>query len=145
MGTVFLPFPRVDETPAPPCWCGRSGCLEQWVSGSGFERDYLARTGIAKRAPAIVEAARTGDQEADEALSAYVDRLARGLALVASILDPDIIVLGGGMSNVDDLYSGLPEKIDQWVFGGRWRGRVLPARWGDSSGVRGAARLWPAP
>lgn len=143
IGHVSLPWPKADEAPGPACWCGLSGCLETWISGSGFQRDHAASTGRDLDAPAIVEAARTGDAAPRAALARYIDRLGRALAMVVNLVDPDVFVLGGGMSNVVELYDAVPDVVARHVFADRWDGRILPARWGDSSGVRGAARLWP--
>ncbi|MFC0687629.1 ROK family protein [Novosphingobium clariflavum] len=142
LGHMPLPDPGADELPAPKCWCGLSGCFESWVSGTGFRRAFAAATGRELDPPAIVEAAVNGDPEARMALERYRDRLARGLSVVANLLDPDAIVLGGGMSNVAPIYEGLAETIRQRTFSGAWTGKVVQARWGDSSGVRGAALLW---
>ena len=150
VGHMPLPDPGPDELPAPACWCGLRGCLENWVSGTGFQRAFKAATGRDLDPPAIVAAARDGDAAAQEALRRYRDRLARGLSVVANLMDPDVIVLGGGMSNVGQIYEGLAEAVQARTFSGAWAGTVVPARWGDSSGVRGAALLWdpeevPAP
>ncbi|MFC5372940.1 ROK family protein [Brevundimonas faecalis] len=142
VGHISLPWPAPDEAPGPACWCGQRGCLETWVSGSGFQRDHQATTGRAWKAQAVIEAARDGDAGAVQALDRYVDRLGRGLAMVVNLLDPDVFVLGGGMSNVGELYDRLPDVVRRHVFSDVWEGRIVPARWGDSSGVRGAARLW---
>ncbi|HVI30767.1 ROK family protein [Phenylobacterium sp.] len=131
-GHAPLPWPSAEEYPGPPCWCGRRGCLELWVSGPGLARD-------AGR-PAEAVAA-----EPDAALDRYVDRLARGLAMVCDVLDPDVIVLGGGLSNVDLLYYRLPGAIAPHVFSDVFETPVRRAVHGDSSGVRGAAWLWPPP
>jgi fructokinase len=143
-GHTPLPWPRGDEYPGPTCWCGLSGCLETWVSGSGFARDYAQIGGAPLAAEAIVAAARAGDPAAGACLERWLDRLGRGLAVIADILDPEVIVFGGGMSLVGELYDALPARIAPYVFGGHWGGRAAPARWGDASGVRGAARLWDA-
>lgn len=143
MGHISLPWPSADEAPGPDCWCGLKGCLETWVSGSGFQRDHQAATGQALTAPAIVEAARAGQAEAVASLDRYVDRLGRALAMAVNMVDPDVIVLGGGMSNVAELYDRLPAIVARYVFADVWQGRIAQARWGDSSGVRGAAWLWP--
>lgn len=140
-GHMPLPWPRDTEMPAPPCWCGHSGCLERWISGSGFQEDYLRRGGGARSGPEIVEAARNADPQAHEALDDYIDRLGRGLAAIANIVDPDCFVFGGGMSNVTELYERLPPVIRRYTFSDHWDSRLVPARWGDSSGVRGAAAL----
>jgi fructokinase len=138
-GHTPLPWPGPDEHPAPACWCGRRGCLELYVSGPGLARTY----GGGLDAEQVVAAARGGDGRAQGALAAYVDRLARGLAVVCNILDPDVIVLGGGMSNVDELYRALPAAIAGHVFSDVFETPVRRAMHGDSSGVRGAAWLWP--
>lgn len=143
-GHTPLPWPDADEWPGPECWCGRRNCLELWLSGSGLQRDHLARTGQALKAEAVIAAARAGDAEAGPTLDRYIDRLGRALAVIADILDPDVFILGGGLSNVGELYDRLPPLIARHVFADRWEGRVVPARWGDSSGVRGAAWLWDA-
>lgn len=141
IGHTPLPWLRANETAAPRCWCGQCGCVELWVSGSGFQRDYETTNGARLDGPSIVAAARRGDPLASAALDRYVDRLGRTLALVCNVVDPDTIVLGGGMSNVTELYERLPDKIREFTFSDVWEARVVPARWGDSSGVRGAARL----
>lgn len=143
IGHISLPWPRADEAPGPACWCGLNGCLETWVSGTGFQRDHEATTGRAWKAQAVVEAARSGDAGAAAALARYIDRLGRVLAMVVNLADPEVFVLGGGMSNVAELYDRLPEIVARHAFSDRWDGRIMPAKWGDSSGVRGAARLWP--
>ncbi|MBV9512250.1 MAG: ROK family protein, partial [Caulobacteraceae bacterium] len=110
-GHAPLPWPRADdpdEAPAPACWCGQAGCLELYVSGTGFEADYRRRCGVSVGAPDIVERAKAGETAAGASLQRYIDRLGRGLAMVCNLLDPDVIVLGGGMSNVEALYPVLP-------------------------------------
>jgi len=141
-GHVPLPWMHEKEYPGPACWCGRHGCLETLISGSGFQADYRRRSGQALAGADIVAAARSGERLATETLDAFIDRLARAFAMVVNIIDPDIFVLGGGMSNVTEIYEQVPSRIPAYVFGGNWEGRIAPARWGDSSGVRGAARLW---
>lgn len=131
-GHAPLPWPTAGEHPGPECWCGRRGCLELWVSGPALARD-------AGR-PAEAVAA-----EPDAAFDRYVDRLSRGLAMVCDVLDPDVIVLGGGMSNIDLLYDRLPAAIAPHVFSDVFETPVRRAAHGDSSGVRGAAWLWPPP
>lgn len=142
VGHMPLPWSVGEELPPPPCWCGQSGCFELWVSGTGFSRSFESRTGRPLDAPAIIAAARNGDIEAAAALDRYVDRLGRGLALIVTLLDPDAIVIGGGMSNVPEIYAGLPAVVRTNAFSDSWDGTIVPARWGDSSGVRGAALLW---
>jgi fructokinase len=142
-GHVPLPWVRADELPPPPCWCGLSGCLEKWISGTGFGDDYERRTGSRLKGDAIVALARNGDATAIATLDDYVDRLGRGMAMIANIIDPDCFVLGGGMSNVTELYDRLQPAIDRYAFSDGWSAKIVPAKWGDSSGVRGAAHLWP--
>jgi fructokinase len=141
-GHMPLPWPTADEAPGPACWCGLKGCMETWVSGTGLSRDHEARTGAKLTAEAIVEAARGGESAADASLEAYLDRLGRGLAVICDIVDPDVFVFGGGMSKTGEIYERLPARIAPHVFADGWGGRLAPARWGDASGVRGAARLW---
>ena len=143
-GHIPLPWPREDELPAPSCWCGQDGCLEKWISGTGFRDDYERRTGQRPRGDEIVALARQGDVIASAVLDDYIDRLGRGMAVIANILDPDCFVLGGGMSNVTELYDRLQPVIDRYTFSDSWSAKIVPAKWGDSSGVRGAAHLWPA-
>jgi fructokinase len=140
-GHTPLPWPRPDELPGPDCFCGRRGCLENWVSGPAFARAH----GSGESAEAIVRAALAGEPAAIASLEDYVDRLARGLAVIADILDPDVIVLGGGMSNVELLYARLPTAIGSYAFSDVFTTPVRKALHGDSSGVRGAAWLWPLP
>jgi len=136
-----LPWPRDDERPGPPCFCGRSGCIETFVSGRGLERDHREVTGTALGAPQIVERAAAGDAACEATLQRYEERLGRALAHVINILDPDVIVLGGGMSNVARLYDNVPPRLSPWVFSDRVDNRIVRHRHGDSSGVRGAAWL----
>ncbi|MCA9651086.1 MAG: ROK family protein [Myxococcales bacterium] len=138
-----LPWPRDDERPGPTCYCGRQGCIETFLSGPGLERDHAARANPA-RAADIARAAAHGEPTACETMERYADRLARGLAAVINLLDPDVIVLGGGVSNIEWLYSAVPERWGPWVFSDRVDTELRPAVHGDSSGVRGAAWLWPA-
>jgi len=138
-----LPRPTADERPGPPCYCGRHGCNETFVSGTGFERDYRERTGQSLTGPAIAKLMRAGDEAARVAYEAYLDRLGRGIAAVVNILDPDVIVLGGGMSNTQRLYTSIPKLWSAWIFADRVDTRLIRNVHGDSSGVRGAARLWP--
>jgi fructokinase len=148
-----LPWAREDERPGPRCYCGKRGCLETWLSGPGFARDHLARLasasvaveGAAPTALEISRAAEAGDPLARESLERYADRMARGLATIIDVLDPDAIVLGGGMSNLGGLYPLVRDRLSSWVFSDYVDVPVVPAAHGDSSGVRGAAWLWGGP
>jgi fructokinase len=137
-----LPWMTRDEYPGPDCYCGRQGCIEQFVSGPALERDHVASTGRALDSPAIAEAA-AGDATSQAVLRRYGDRLARALAHVVNFLDPDIIVLGGGLSNLGWLYTGVPPLLPRYVYGGIVETPVVRALHGDASGMRGAAMLWP--
>ncbi|MEO7026512.1 MAG: ROK family protein [Caulobacteraceae bacterium] len=143
-GHTPLPWPVANERDSRPCWCGRDGCLETWVSGTAFCLDYTAETGRRRSGAEIADLATAGDRSAAAALDRYIDRLGRGLAVVCDILDPDVIVLGGGMSNVAEIYPRIGAVLGRWVFCDDFSTPVRPARHGDSSGVRGAAWLWPA-
>lgn len=146
-----LPWPRDDERPGPPCYCGKHGCLETWLSGPGMAKQFDMQCGIDQaertsprlQAHEIVRLAETGDAAALNAMLRYEDRMARGLAHIINILDPDVIVLGGGLSRIERLYQNIPAQWGQYVFSDTVRTRLLPPRFGDSSGVRGAAWLWP--
>lgn len=137
-----LPWPRDDERPGPACYCGKRGCIETFLSGPGLSRDHRASTGDERTAAEIASAAEGGDPLAAASLSRYAERMARALATVVNVLDPDVIVLGGGLSNVAALYESVPRLWGAWVFSDRVDTRLVPPRWGDSSGVRGAAWLW---
>jgi fructokinase len=137
-----LPWPEDAERPGPPCYCGKRGCLETFVSGPGLARDYGESRGEVVAPPEIVARAADGDPAAEAALSRYVDRLARAFAGVINVLDPDVIVLGGGMSNVARLYREVPPRLARYGFSDRFDNRMVPPVHGDSSGVRGAAWLW---
>ncbi len=138
-----LPWPTQAEIPAPLCWCGKRGCLELYISGSGFAADHRRAAARTLDAPAIIAAMRGGETAAIQAFQRYLDRLARGLAMVCNLIDPDVIVLGGGMSNVAELYPALPAAIATYVFSDVFDTPIRRAMHGDSSGVRGAAWLWP--
>ncbi|MBT8486607.1 MAG: ROK family protein [Phycisphaerae bacterium] len=140
-GHTPLPWPRDEERPGPACYCGRSGCLETFVSGPGIAAAYTAATGEACDAVEIARRAETGDPTAIATLDHAIDRLARGLATVVNVLDPDVIVLGGGLSNVVRIAEGIPRGWTQYVFSDRVDTPVRRAMHGDSSGVRGAAWL----
>lgn len=137
-----LPWPTADEYPGRQCWCGRLGCMETWVSGPAMSRDHAGPPSDPPPPTEIAEQAKSGDSAAAATLERYIDRLARGLAAVTNIIDPDVIVLGGGLSKISQLYQELPGRIARHVFADRKKIDVRPPRWGDASGVRGAARLW---
>jgi fructokinase len=137
-----LPWPAPDERPGPPCYCGRSGCIETFLSGPGLERDHAAHGAAALPSREIVRAA-AGDAAAGATMERYRDRLARALATIVNVLDPDVIVLGGGMSNVPGLAEAAEAGLPRWVFSDTVATRVVRHMHGDSSGVRGAAWLWP--
>jgi fructokinase len=142
-GHNSLPWPRPGESPGNGCYCGRSGCIETFLSGPGLSRDYEAASGNKATPEEIVAAAARGELNATLCLERYEDRFARALASVINVVDPDVIVLGGGLSNVDRLYSTIPSRLGAFVFSDVVVTRVVRARHGDSSGVRGAAWLWP--
>ena len=142
-GHNSLPFVLADEMPGPDCYCGKKGCIETWVSGPGFAADYMRDTREALSPEAIVAAAEAGNRPARLALRRYADRLARALSHVINILDPHAIVLGGGMSNVAALYDEVPSRWGAYVFSDTVATPLLRHKHGDSSGVRGAAWLWP--
>jgi len=137
-----LPWPRDDERPGRECFCGRSGCIETWLSGPGIAADHQRATGSTMSAPDIVAGAAAGDTACEATLARYEERLARSLAHVVNIVDPDVIVLGGGMSNVERLYVNVPRQWGGWIFSDRVDTRLARHAHGDSSGVRGAAWLW---
>lgn len=139
-----LPWPRPDEWPGRNCYCGKTGCIETFLSGPGFAQEYHAATGQLLTAQEIVARAAAGSRRAEAALARYEDRLARALASVVNVLDPEVIVLGGGMSNIASLYVNVPWLWGKYVFSDRLDTRLVKAKYGDSSGVRGAAWLWPA-
>ncbi|MEE8189816.1 MAG: ROK family protein [Kiloniellales bacterium] len=137
-----LPWPRDEERPGPKCYCGKEGCIETFLSGPGLSRDHAAGGGADLPAEEIAALAGDGDPLAAAALERYEDRLARALAHVINLLDPDLVVLGGGLSNLTGLYEALPRRLPAYVFSDRVDTRVCAPRHGDSSGVRGAAWLW---
>jgi len=138
-----LPWPTDGERPGPRCFCGHAGCIETFLSGPGLERDYLSATRQPLSSVDIVAKAHGGDAAAEQAMHRYEQRLARALAHMINILDPDTIVLGGGMSNVPRLYDAVPALWSEWVFSDRVDTSLVQNMHGDSSGVRGAAWLWP--
>ena len=142
-GHTPLPWATADEYPGPECYCGKRGCLEMWISGTGFERDYACHAGKELRGKEIIAAAAAGEVEAVAALDRLEDRMARGLAVIVDVLDPDIIVVGGGLSNIETLYPAVMRKLREYPFGGNVDTPVVRNQHGDSSGVRGAAWLWP--
>lgn len=141
-GHTPLPWMGADEYPGEMCWCGRRGCLETWISGTGFCRDYQRRSGEAGLRKGeeilLLDTATSRASYAD-----YCDRLARGLAVLVNIVDPDIIILGGGMSLVEELYVDVPPLMASYVFSDGFETPIVAAQYGDASGVRGAAWLWP--
>ena len=137
-----LPWPNGDEIPGRACYCGRRGCIETFVSGPGMRADHLSRVGTDLSPPEILRQALDGNIDAEETLIRHEDRLARGLASVINILDPEVIVLGGGLSNLSRLYRRLPDLIGPYLFSDGLATRILPPVHGDSGGVRGAAWLW---
>jgi len=139
-----LPWPTADECPGPLCYCGKRGCMEMWTSGTGVARDFLEVTGRAMTTRQIVAEAEAGVPEAVLTMDRFLDRLARGLANVIDILDPDVLVFGGGLSLYGRIYKDLPARLPEYVFGGEADMTLVQAKYGDSSGVRGAAWLWPA-
>ena len=137
-----LPWPQANELPGPDCYCGKQGCIETWLSGPGLARDHAAQNGDAMDAVAVAQAAVTGEPAARATLERYADRMARALASVINIIDPDVIVLGGGISNIEGLYSAVPQRWGNYVFSDTVETRLVRAMHGDASGVRGAAWLW---
>ncbi len=135
-----LAAPRAEELPGPPCYCGRHGCNEVWISGSGFARDHEAIAGEKLTAEQIIASDSAAAKASFERL---YDRIARALGAVINVVDPDVIVLGGGLSNVDALYTHIPEIWDGYIFSDVIETRLVKNKHGDSSGVRGAAWLWP--
>lgn len=137
-----LPWMSAEEHPGRACWCGLNGCLETFLSGPGLALDHRHCTGHELTAEQIASCAREGNAAAEATLTRHASRLARGLAVIVNILDPDVIVLGGGLSNMPHLYAQVPELMAPYIFADDKRVRVVPPRFGDASGVRGAARLW---
>jgi fructokinase len=138
-----LPWPNLDEGPGPQCYCGKTGCIETYLSGPGLARDHERASGQALDAAEIAARAAAGEAAAEATLRRYEDRMARALASVINILDPDVVVLGGGLSNLARLYEAVPRRWARYVFSDRVDTRLVSPRHGDSSGVRGAAWLWP--
>ncbi len=142
-GHVPLPWREPAELPGPLCYCGKYGCQETFMSGTGLELDFRQTTGRALEGSAIVAAAASGDRDAELALQRYEHRLARGLAAILNVLDPDVIVLGGGLSNLERLYENVPRLWGAFAFSDTVVTPLVKNHHGDSSGVRGAAWLWP--
>lgn len=141
-----LPWPQVldgiDERPGAECYCGLKGCIETFLSGPGLARDYTAHTGATLRGETISARAEEGDAACNAAMARYEHRLARALATIINVLDPDVVVLGGGLSNIERLYQNVPKLWDAWVFSDHVTTKLARNVHGDSSGVRGAAWLW---
>lgn len=142
-GHNTLPWMRADEFPGPACYCGKNGCIETWISGTGLEKDYERATKVSLHGPEIIARSTAGEPAALAALDRFEDRLTRGLAGLINLLDPDMIVMGGGASQIARIYQNVPARLKECVFGKEADTPVLPAKHGDSSGVRGAAWLWP--
>lgn len=137
-----LPWMTADEYPGPPCYCGRNGCIETWISGTGLAQDHERVNGGAMTGEAILAASERGDAAAMATMSRFEDRLARSLAHLINMLDPDVIVIGGGLSCIQRIYANVPPLLPRFVFGGSCNTPIVQAKHGDSSGVRGAAWLW---
>lgn len=142
-GHTVLPWMRADEFPGPPCYCGFRGCIETWISGTGLEADYARATKMKLHGKDIIARCDAGEADAVACVQRYEDRLTRSLSQLVNILDPDVIVLGGGVSQVPRLYQNVPDRLKEYVFGREADTPVLVAKHGDASGVRGAAWLWP--
>ena len=140
-----LPGIRADELPGPACYCGRRACIETFLSGPGLAHDHERSTGVRLDAASIVQRASGGDQAAEATLQRYEDRMARALASILNVLDPDVVVLGGGLSKIDRLYQNVPKLWGRYSFSDTMSTQLLPPKHGDASGVRGAAWLWPKP
>jgi fructokinase len=138
-----LPWADADDEPA-ACYCGKRGCIETYLCGAGLVRDHRRHGGVLDDARAIADAALAGDADARASVERYRERLAKALASVVNVVDPDVVVLGGGLSNIEALYDDVAARVGRYAFSDRISTPVLPARHGDSSGVRGAAWLWRA-
>lgn len=142
-GHTALPWLRPDEYPGDDCYCGLRGCIETWISGTGLEKDYERATKVKLEGKEIVARSEAGEAEAQRCLERYENRLARSLSQIVNILDPDVIVLGGGVSQIPRIYRNVPGQLKEYVFGREADTPLLAAKHGDASGVRGAAWLWP--
>ncbi len=138
-----LPWPRDNERPGPLCYCGKQGCIESFLSGPALAAAYRSATGKSADPATIVDAAAAGEEAAEMIMQNYEERLARALASVINMVDPHVIILGGGLSKVDRLYAGVQDRLPEYVFSDHLATRLLPPEHGDASGVRGAAWLWP--
>jgi len=137
-----LPWSQDMELPGPECYCGKTGCIETWLSGPGLMRDHELHANIILDPETIASKAQFGDEDAEESMQRYEDRMARSLAHVINIIDPDVIILGGGMGNINRLYKNVPKLWQRYVFSDAVKTRLVAPEYGDSSGVRGAAWLW---
>ena len=137
-----LPFASANELPGDSCYCGKIGCIETWLSGYSFSRDFVRHGGEDLKPSEIMKLKRSGDQRAIANYDRWIDRVGRGLSVVVNTLDPDIFVMGGGMSNIEELYQDLPQKVAQYTFSPVFATPIVKSMHGDSSGVRGAAWLW---
>jgi fructokinase len=142
-GHTVLPWMRPEEFPGPECYCGLRGCIETFISGTGLEADYERATKLHLEGKEIIARCEAGEAAAVASLERYEDRLTRSLSQLVNILDPDVIVLGGGVSQVPRLYRNVPQRLKNYVFGREADTPILVAKHGDASGVRGAAWLWP--
>ncbi len=142
-GHTPLPWPTDNETGVVKCWCGKTNCIEGWVSGTGMAADHFRINRVKLEAEDIVKNAEDGDSAALATLDRFISRLGRGLAVMVNIIDPDAIVLGGGLSNIDMIYDRLPEFMQPYIFADHFKPQILRPAFGDASGVRGAAHLWP--
>jgi len=138
-----LPWPKNSELSQTSCYCGKNGCIETFLSGPGLQADYFRTTQQKLSSKEIVLGAEQADQKCEDCMQRYEERMARALAHVINILDPEVIVLGGGMSNISRLYNNVPKRWSSYVFSDQVLTKLIPAKFGDASGVRGAARLWP--
>ena len=141
-GHNSLPWPTAKELPGPKCYCGLNGCIETYLSGPAMSREYQASAGTTRSPDEIARLSEQGDDQATQIIYAYENRLARALATIVNIIDPDVIVLGGGLSNIASLYHKVPNIWQQYIFSDVVHTVLAPAEYGDSSGVRGAAWLW---
>jgi fructokinase len=142
-GHNSLPWPKEGEFPGPDCDCGKRGCIETWISGTGLGKGYERHVGIVRTGKEVAKAAESGDRESLAALFRLEDRIARSFASVVHVLDPDVLVIGGGLSQLKCIYQNVAPLMAEYGFGGGLNTPIAPARHCDSSGVRGAAWLWP--